>query len=399
MNISTISNLFKIVVAKHLSAVDSEPSRSHGHEIGGLSTLHSFIKKDTRVETVRYVYVGKSDIVSVDGWATWYDARANDSKRSPEWRMYYQDNEVTTSMVENDFLLIGLLHDESMIFLVVDKESENEQAICTLFGIQEIRPKGFTVIDTSERKTAIGMLERSILDSIGIEYEYTDATFLEDLLDKFDGVFPSTEKFSAYARKSLNFDIEFNDVDKLLVQYIDREELFFRTLEKYQVENRLKKGFEGVEDFISYSLSIQNRRKSRAGHALENHLESIFSHLDVKFNKGVRTEGYSKPDFLFPGKKNYDDLSFSASGLIMLAVKTTCKDRWRQILAEASRIPVKHLLTLQSSISNEQTSEMKRQNVQLIVPANLHVSYTDLQRQWLWTLQDFITFVLDKQKK
>lgn len=68
-------------------------------------------------------------------------------------------------------------------------------------------------------------------------------------------------------------------------------------------------------------------------------------------------------------------------------------------LAEASRIPVKHLLTLQSSISNEQTSEMKRQNVQLIVPANLHVSYTDLQRQWLWTLQDFITFVLDKQKK
>lgn len=331
MNISTISNLFKIVVAKHLSAVDSEPSRSHGHEIGGLSTLHSFIKKDTRVETVRYVYVGKSDIVSVDGWATWYDARANDSKRSPEWRMYYQDNEVTTSMVENDFLLIGLLHDESMIFLVVDKESENEQAICTLFGIQEIRPKGFTVIDTSERKTAIGMLERSILDSIGIEYEYTDATFLEDLLDKFDGVFPSTEKFSAYARKSLNFDIEFNDVDKLLVQYIDREELFFRTLEKYQVENRLKKGFEGVEDFISYSLSIQNRRKSRAGHALENHLESIFSHLDVKFNKGVRTEGYSKPDFLFPGKKNYDDLSFSASGLIMLAVKTTCKDRWRQI--------------------------------------------------------------------
>jgi EcoRII C terminal. len=396
MNISSIKHLFKIVVAKHLSAVDAEPSRSHGHEIGGLSALYSEISSDVTIDTVRYIYVGKDEIVSVDGEATWYDARAKDPVRSSEWRMYYQDNEVTTSMGEDDFILIGLLHDGSMMFLVVGKESGKEESICSLFGIQEIRPKGFTVVDTSDRNASIGLFERSILDSIGIEYEYSDDSFLEDLQRKFNGKFPETSEFSAYARASLKLDADFGNPDKLLVQYLDREELFFRTLERYQVENRLRKGFENVEDFVSYSLSIQNRRKSRAGHALENHLEAIFTDHKVKFSKGARTEGNSKPDFLFPGKEAYADNSFIESKLVMLGVKTTCKDRWRQILAEASRIPRKHLLTLESAISTDQTTEMIRQNVQLVVPASLHHTYSKVQQKWLWSFTDFLDFVCNK---
>jgi len=394
MNISSISRLFKIVVAKHLSAVDAEPTRSHGHEIGGLSALYSEINTETKIDSVRYTYVGKDDIVSVDGEVTWYDARAKDPIRSSEWRMYYQDNEVTTSMGEGDFILIGLLHDGSMIFLVVCKDSGKEDPLCSLFGIQEIRPKGFTVIDPSDRNASLGLFERSILDSIGIEYEYSDDSFLEDLQHKFNGKFPETSVFSAYARASLIADADFGNPDNLLVQYLDREELFFRTLERVQVEDRLRKGFENVEDFVSYSLAVQNRRKSRAGYALEHHLEAIFIDYKVKFSKGARTEGNSKPDFLFPGKEAYADISFPESKLIMLGVKTSCKDRWRQILAEASRIPCKHLLTLETPISTEQTTEMKRQNVQLVVPASLHRAYSGDQQKWLWTFTDFLDFVL-----
>jgi len=143
-------------------------------------------------------------------------------------------------------------------------------------------------------------------------------------------------------------------------------------------------------------LSIQNRRKSRAGHALENHLEAIFTDHKVKFSKGARTEGNSKPDFLFPGKEAYADNSFIESKLVMLGVKTTCKDRWRQILAEASRIPRKHLLTLESAISTDQTTEMIRQNVQLVVPASLHHTYSKVQQKWLWSFTDFLDFVCNK---
>ena len=56
----------------------------------------------------------------------------------------------------------------------------------------------------------------------------------------------------------------------------------------------------------------------------------------------------------------------------MLAAKTTCKDRWRQILNEAARIDVKHLLTVQEGVSSPQFREMKEEGVRLVVPKTLH---------------------------
>ena len=55
----------------------------------------------------------------------------------------------------------------------------------------------------------------------------------------------------------------------------------------------------------------------------------------------------------------------------MLAVKTTCKDSWRQGLNEANHIKRKHLLTLQEGISAGQFQEMKEAEVQLIIPTPL----------------------------
>ena len=59
----------------------------------------------------------------------------------------------------------------------------------------------------------------------------------------------------------------------------------------------------------------------------------------------------------------------------MLVVKTTCKDRWRQILNEADRIPVKHLFTLQEGVSVNQFQEMCESNVRLVVPKPLINKY------------------------
>ena len=54
----------------------------------------------------------------------------------------------------------------------------------------------------------------------------------------------------------------------------------------------------------------------------------------------------------------------------MLGVKSTYKDRWQQVLAEANRIETKHILTLESTISTGQTDEMQRHLLQSIVPEN-----------------------------
>lgn len=181
--------------------------------------------------------------------------------------------------------------------------------------------------------------------------------------------------------------------------WMEREEILFRTLEKHLLGDHLRKGFaDDVEGFIAFSLSVQNRRKSRVGRALENHLEVILIQLGLRYQRGTVTEGKSRPDFLFPGGREYRDISFESRFLTMLGVKTTCKDRWRQALTEANRIGKKHLLTLETAISNHQTDEMRRHDLSLVVPRPLHATYTTDQRAGLLDISRFAEDVLGKQQ-
>lgn len=81
----------------------------------------------------------------------------------------------------------------------------------------------------------------------------------------------------------------------------------------------------------------------------------------------------------------------------MLGVKSTCKDRWRQVLAEADRIDDKHLLTLETSISTHQTDEMAAKRLQLVLPRGLHQTYTPAQQAWLMDVATFTDLVRSRQ--
>ena len=74
----------------------------------------------------------------------------------------------------------------------------------------------------------------------------------------------------------------------------------------------------------------------------------------------------------------------------MLGAKSTCKDRWRQVLAEAEKIERKHLVTLEAGISLAQTAEMQAKNLQLVVPSSVQPTYTSEQQEWLMSLGEFI---------
>jgi hypothetical protein len=181
--------------------------------------------------------------------------------------------------------------------------------------------------------------------------------------------------------------------------WMEREEILFRTLERHLIADRLSEGFSAdkVDEFVSFSLSVQNRRKSRVGLALENHIEVVVASFGVQYKRSATTENKSKPDFLFPGETQYKDPSFGSDHLSMLAVKSTCKDRWRQILAEADRIEQKHLLTTEAAISINQTNEMASKKVQLVVPRALHSTYLKLQQEWLFDVETFLLHVLERQ--
>jgi hypothetical protein len=81
----------------------------------------------------------------------------------------------------------------------------------------------------------------------------------------------------------------------------------------------------------------------------------------------------------------------------MLGAKTTCKDRWRQVLAEAKRIDHKHLLTLEAAISAHQTDEMQAHNLQLVIPRGLHSTFTPTQQRTLLDLAAFTAMVRERE--
>jgi hypothetical protein len=192
------------------------------------------------------------------------------------------------------------------------------------------------------------------------------------------------------------------DPDGALMAWMNQEEKLFRRMERHEVDKKLKEGFvteEGtdVNGFLKFSLCVQNTRKSRAGLALENHMEEILRIHGIQYDRNSETENGAKPDFLFPGATRYHTPSFPDTLLTMLGVKTTCKDRWSQVLIEAGRIRNKHLLTLEPAISENQTTEMKAHNLQLVLPKPIHETYRDQQKQWIMNIQDFIALLAEKQ--
>jgi len=258
---------------------------------------------------------------------------------------------------------------------------------------------GFSVREELEtEQDRIQYTSRCILDNIGINIEESSETFLEIMLEKFNGRLPSTKVFSEFARSTIETINPDDGYDEILMAWIEREEILFRTFEKHQIAERLSKGFDGnTDDFLSFSLSVLNRRKSRMGLSLENHLESLFNYCEIKYSRNPITENRAKPDFIFPVREQYFNPNFKSNNLTMLGVKSTCKDRWRQILSEADRIPHKHLFTLQPSISINQTNEMQNKQVQLVVPSAIHESYYPEQQKYLVNLSDFIRHITQKQ--
>ena len=398
MKAGYLSEYFTGIAAKQLSAVEADVFRSHQHEFNGVDSLKEMFGKATEKKTfkTRFIYLTDTDNepVVADGFLTWYEARK--PPRS-EHRLYFPTTNVSECAAEGDLLVIGRRPDDSVLVVVAEKETTIANQVQWLFGLSDLDHPGFSVREDLESgRDRIEFASRFILENIGVEVVPTDAEYLETMVEKFSGVFPTTRDFSAFARSTVRDLDPRGDPDAAVMVWMEREEVLFRTLEKHLVADRLSAGFD-TESFIAFSLSVQNRRKSRVGFALENHLETIFSACGIRYTRSARTENKSKPDFLFPGQTEYHDSAFDPLRLTMLGVKSTCKDRWRQVLSEADRIDHKHLLTLEAAISVNQTDEMQSKKLQLVLPKALHSTYVPQQQAWIMNVAGFMDLVRGRQ--
>lgn len=405
-----LSQYFEAVALKRLSAVEADVIRSNQHEFNGVKALRGILgEPDGDVHfTAKFLYLTDQDDEPIvdDGFLTWYDARQKARLERGvmrwEYRLYFPTTLVSQCAAAGDLLVIAKQADGMLLAIVAEKDTTIERQIMWLFGFSDLTHPGFSVKSELEtEQDRIGFAARVVLEQIGVEIEEEAPNYLEQMLAKFKGAFPKTIEFSAYARGTIRDLSSRDDPDVALVAWMEREEILFRTLEKHLLGEKLRSltqaGVEDTEPFIKLVQSALQRRKSRAGSALENHLEQVFTDHGVTYTRTGVTENNLKPDFIFPRITHYHDATFPQTRLTMLASKSTCKDRWRQILNEAARIPNKHLLTLEPSISENQTNEMKMEHVQLVLPRGLHSTYTPEQQAWLIDITAFIQLACQRQ--
>ncbi len=180
--------------------------------------------------------------------------------------------------------------------------------------------------------------------------------------------------------------------DALLMQRRHCEYEMFQSIEEATFLPRLAPGFNSISSFTTLAQSILQSRKSRAGNSLELHARQIFEESglrqDQQLSHKPKIDG--NPDFIFPSKAAYFDSHFPVASLRMLAAKTTCKDRWRQVTKEAKRLTERHLLTLQAGVTESQFAEMTEAGVRLVVPTELHNAYPPKVRTKLISFEKFI---------
>lgn len=406
MDYGMLKDYVKGAMCKPMPGIDIPgANRSHQHEFQGSAPLkHLLGDHDRKSIPARFVYLDDNDeaLVVQSGTLSWYDARRKNPNRRAEWRLYYSDNEPILHAKIGDTLTLALMKDDSLAAIITRKDSTIDTQVKWLFGIGEERIRNYYV-GTNERKR-IDAVASSVLEALGIEvYVPTNAeALLLDLLRRFPNRLPTTVEFSGYCRSTLGgIDYVRGDPDEIIYAAYQREEMLFRAFERHEAEREFPKYTDpmDVDGLLKYSMSLFQRRKSRAGKSLEHTLEALLDARGISYTAQAETENHEKPDFLFPSEEAYHDPAFPTAGLTLLGAKTTCKDRWRQVLSEAERIPTKHLVTLEGAISVRQTNDMRQKGLQLVVPRPLHATYRNDQRSWLWSVSDFFSLVEDREKK
>lgn len=305
-------------------------------------------------------------------------------------------NELRITRFGNDFPFFAEEHVGDLLIIAKQTDDDYEGYVLSTeddidtfmshFNLSADRPN--QIIDVANKQHESNTLQTAIDEAI------------KDLID-----FPQTAEMGKMAQELFNRLHKINDEevceapDKILLNWYDTELSLFRSLEEKVYNPIYTKPFPDCQSLIEFSNKILNRRKSRAGKSLEHHLSAIFTAQKLIFEEQVVTENNKKPDFLFPNGICYHNFEFPAEDLTILGAKTTCKDRWRQVINEADRVDERFLFTLQQGISKNQLKEMADENVKLVVPESHVESYPEEYRESLNTLNGFIEIVKEKQER
>src|SRR5699024_7029174 len=173
-----------------------------------------------------------SEAVMEESTATFYDVRANQPHRNAEYRLYYPAAlEAIENAVQGDLLVIARPSQEERVLVIIAAQgAPEEHQLAHLFGFEQPRER-FQAIGPDEldrQSRTLDYTARYILDALGIETDESlpdDEKYLQEMVTRFDGAFPTTRESSSWARSTVGGTIDpLTDPDTALMAWVEREE-------------------------------------------------------------------------------------------------------------------------------------------------------------------------------
>ena len=128
----------------------------------------------------------------------------------------------------------------------------------------------------------------------------------------------------------------------------------------------------GFPEINGVFLSASQQRKTRAGRSFEHHIEACLKAGRIRFDAQAVTGG-RRPDFVMPDVASLNNAKREYSDALVLALKTTLRERWKQVTSERLNCEV-FLATVDDRVSRASIKEMADNGIRLVVPESLKSS-------------------------
>lgn len=372
------------IAVKRLSAVEIDPEHSNQHEFHATRLRRELELPNTKTAgTLSCLILGHDEAGPILDEAdfTLYDSREGNSTRPSEWRLYYYSKLIPELTSPGDLLLL-YRHGPGLRALVARAGSQVERDLLEALALGDtaIR-RQFSFLDAPspderEARGVVGQLAFPI-ESHDF-YEVSDhAIFGRSVRE---GRLPTTREMATAAVDIVTRRGErLGDPDAYLSAALSAETDLYYGIEFAVQSARLStlmKTQPSVTDVIDFAMAVQQSRRSRRGQSLQNHFAMVLRNGGIPHSAQCRTEGGETPDFIIPSCDAYHDPAYAPDRLRMVACKSTAKERWRQVLHEAARIPEKYLLTLDTELTESTIIAMGSARVLAFLPrAILEDSY------------------------
>jgi hypothetical protein len=397
------------LAAKRITKTESSKTVSNDGGVQGVASVHQLLGDGSREIPAVFQRWGPSGdsangpVEEQEGLLTWYDARRKDADRSAEWRAFLQPAVLWDWAEPNDLLIVLVRGNESAIVIVLPGWSETESMFIDYLGLSAPRSNtGGVVGDASAPLSPQGA---DLLSAItGVQVDPPNPDFpkrateacheiakceLAELLNLKQGKTATVAQIArALTRSPPNAD-----ADETFVEWARTEEdLYYLAEEARFAPLLLGRSFNSVADFLTAAMVPIQSRRARAGLSLEHHFRALLAMRGIPCaNFGAQTEPGGRPDVLLPSKAAYDDPEFPTSRLRTVAIKRTCKDRWRQVLKEADRVDAKYLLTMDAKITQSQAQAMNDAHLQIVIPRPISERYSPTLRPLFVSLEECLT--------